>query len=205
MWHDHVSPRRLDRVPDDRRRAFVAPVFQVGDRVRWRPEMSKASTWVGVVTCIDGRMAQCDNRGFISFGLLEKVGETMDLKHLNDLPTIAEVYPNGTPSQQMAELRAEIEGLQAVVIAQCEAMAGMVSATEHAEVTQDQFDAGYEQAQEEAKGDKERLAKLDENWKTLGDYVSDVLSEIMGTGNPVTLTTCPLPSVRALAEFVRDA
>jgi len=189
--------------------------FQVGDRVRWRPDMHRGSTWVGTVTGIEGRMAQCDNRGYISFGLLEKVGETMDgCEHCaytgkqadgeTPCPCQDEHKLSGPQMQELADLdqslhlvTEERDALQAVVIQQCEAMAQMVSATEHAEAMQDQFDAGYEQAQEEAK------AELDENWKTLGDYLADVLSELMGTSNPVTLTTCPLPSVRALAEFVR--
>ena len=154
--------------------------IQVGDRVRWRPEMSRASKWVGTVTGIEGRMAQCDNRGYISLGLLEKVGKTMaDFNLLDPLDQRDKLR------EEVKAQRTEIEGLQAVVIAQCEAMSQMAPAPE--------------------RGMEARMAELEENWKTLGDYVTDVLSEVMGTSNPVTLTTCPLPSVRALAEFVRDA
>lgn len=129
-------------------------------------------------------MAQCDGRGFISLGLLEKVGETMDnLDNPHD--DCLEESPQASLCEQMAEMQAEIEGLQAVVIAQCEALAGMIPAPERSV--------------------EARMAELEENWTSLGDYVADVLSEIMGSSNPASLTTCPLPSVRALAEFVRDA
>ena len=123
-------------------------------------------------------MAQCDHRGFISLGLLEKVGETMD----EEYPDMAPFMP---ARPDVNAMRAEIEGLQAVIIAQCEAISQMVPAPERSV--------------------EARMAELEDRWTSLGDYVADVLSEIMGTSNPVTLTTCPLPSVRALAEFVRDA
>lgn len=132
-------------------------------------------------------MAQCDGRGFISLGLLEKVGETMgNLDNPRD--DCLEESPQASLCEQMAEMQAEIEGLQAVVIAQCEAISQMVPAPMQPE-----------------RSVEARMAELEENWTSLGDYVADVLSEIMGSSNPASLTTCPLPSVRALAEFVRDA
>lgn len=48
-----------------------------------------------------------------------------DLSHLNDLPSFAKQYPNGTPAQQMDALRAERDALAEVVAMQCEVIASM--------------------------------------------------------------------------------
>lgn len=100
--------------------------FKIGGRVRWRRTVA-GSDWIGVVTGLDGNYAECDGRGKISMGLLEVMS-------YDDMPTLAEQYPNGTPAQQLADLdqslyltqeelaavKAERDGLAEVVAMQME-------------------------------------------------------------------------------------
>lgn len=148
-------------------------MIPIGAKVRWAEKMGRSS-WVGVVTGHpQPRMVECDGRGAISEGLLEVVGmDNLDNPH-NVEPSAAD----------MVALRAQLEGLQAVVVAQAEALAGMVPA--------------------ELVGEMEALREKADKWDDLPGYLAEVLSDVMGTSNPATLEFCPIRSVKRLAEFVR--
>lgn len=82
-------------------------------------------------------------------------------------------------------LAAERDALQALVMEQAEALGALVEKLDN------------------QRDEMEKLREASEKWEWVGSYVADILSEVMGSSNPASLETCPLLSVKRLAEFVR--
>lgn len=149
-------------------------MIPIGSSVRWHPDLGVKSDWVGVVTANPRpRMVECDGRGQISVGLLEVVGEMNEnfMGHRE------------IDSELARTLTAEVASLQAVIIAQAEAMAEMVPAP-------DEPDPGM---QAKIEGYREWVADMT-------SYFEDYLSVAVGSARPVR----PIEPVelRRLAEFI---
>jgi len=108
-------------------------------------------------------------------------------------PRMVEVDGRGAISVGLLEVfgemsdTSEIEALQAVIVQQAEAMARMVPS----------------EALDDLRDEVERLREAADNWDNVPAYLSEVLSEVMGSYAPASLEGCPLRSVKRLAEFVR--
>lgn len=90
--------------------------------------------------------------------------------------------------QDIVALHAEVEALRGLVADQCELIGDLEKEAAEADKLRDENEA---------------LREAADLWAAIPDYLADVLSEVMGSSNPVSVEACPLPSVKALAKFVR--
>lgn len=151
------------------------PSFKIGDRVRWRPDIMKVA-WVGVVSGYPHpRMVQCDGRGCISQGLLEKVGEM-----------------TGPEMQEMADVEynlhlmtEERDGMAATAAMQCELIMELQTA---AAACTKQLSKITEKSQ------------LDDDWfEGLIDRLELYLVRHTGSRRPVAIAD---PDLRALVAHI---
>lgn len=111
----------------------------------------------------------------------------------DDLPTVAEQYPNGAPAEQQAaekkklvdlmvrvdHAEQEVAALNALVVEQAEALSEMVPAP--------------------TQGEQQRLQDLEEFEANAQSYLEDYLSAVCGSSRPRIITT---PELKALADFI---
>ncbi len=98
---------------------------------------------------------------------------------IDDLPTVAEQYPNGTPHEQQEAQEAEIAALTALVVEQAEALAEMVPAPTHDE--------------------QQHLEDVEAFADNAAAYMEAYLSAVCGQSRPRVIVT---PELKALADFI---
>lgn len=152
-------------------------MIPIGATVRWAPAVSKDPWSDRVVGHPAPRMVQVAGGSRISESLLEVVG--MDDNPLDDLPTVAEQYPNGTPYEQQKAQEDEIAALTALVVQQAEALAEMVPALTHDE--------------------QQHLEDVEAFADNAAAYMEAYLSAVVGQSRPRVIVP---PELKALADFI---
>lgn len=152
-------------------------MIPIGATVRWAPAVSKDPWSDRVVGHPVPRMVQVASGSRISESLLEVVGEMTN--PFDEMPPLAEQYPNGTVGEQLEVARAEIAALTAIVVEQAEALAEMVPAPMYDE--------------------QQHLEDVEAFADNAAAYMEDYLSAVCGQSRPRVIVT---PELKALADFI---
>ena len=152
-------------------------MIPIGATVRWVPAVSKDPWSDRVVGHPAPRMVQVAGGSRISESLLEVVGEMTN--PFDEMPPLAEQYPNGTVGEQLDAARAEIAALTALVVEQGEALAEMVPAPTHDE--------------------QQHLEDVEAFADNAAAYLETYLSAEFGNSRPLLLAS---PELKALADFI---
>ena len=148
-------------------------MIPIGATVQWAERLKHKAPPIGVVTARNGRMVEIDGRGWWVSEGLLEVVEGMAYDQIS-----------ASALQELTAMTVERDTLQGLVAHQCEVIAIL-------------------QAQALSGDEVEALREKAELWDELPPLIEALLSEVMGTPNPVSLESCPLPSVKELAQFVK--